>query len=70
MKTVQFEVTGMSCGHCVGAVKAAAASVDGVTVESVSIGSVVVSLDETRARVGDVVDAIADAGYEATEAAA
>jgi copper chaperone len=68
MKRVQFEVTGMSCGHCVSAVKGAAESVDGVTVEAVRIGSVAVTLDETRASVGEVVDAIADAGYQATEA--
>ena len=70
MQKVEFEVAGMSCGHCVGAVREAAASVEGVTVESVRIGSIVVSLDENRAKVGDVIDAIADAGYEATEAAA
>jgi copper chaperone len=70
MKKVQFEVNGMSCGHCVNAVKTAAESVDGVTVDSVRIGTVAVSLDEDRANVGQVVDAIADAGYEATEVAA
>jgi copper chaperone len=70
MKRVHFEVDGMTCGHCVSAVKKAASSVDGVTVESVEIGSVLISLDDTRATVGDVVDAIADAGYEAAEAAA
>jgi copper chaperone len=67
MKRVQFEVTGMSCGHCVKSVKDAVESVGGVTVESVRIGSVAVALDETRTSVGQVVDAIADAGYEATE---
>jgi len=67
MKRVQFDVTGMSCGHCVKAVQAAIESVDGVTLESVRIGSVAVALDETQASVGQVVDAIADAGYEATE---
>lgn len=70
MKKVQFEVSGMSCGHCVHAVKSAAESVTGVTVESIRIGNVAVSLDETRASVGQVVDAIADAGYDATEIAA
>jgi copper chaperone len=70
MKRVHFEVNGMTCGHCVSAVKEAASSVEGVTVESVAIGSVLISLDDTRATVGDVVDAIADAGYEAAEAAA
>lgn len=70
MKRVHFEVAGMSCGHCVSAVKKAAGSVDGVTVESVQIGSVAVELDESKASIAQVVDAIADAGYEATESAA
>jgi copper chaperone len=70
MKRVRFEVNGMTCGHCVSAVKKAASSVDGVTVESVEIGTVLISLDDTQATVGDVVDAIGDAGYEAAEAAA
>ena len=70
MKKVQFEVSGMSCGHCVHAVKSVAESVAGVTVESIRIGTIAVSLDETQASVGQVVDAIADAGYDATEMAA
>jgi copper chaperone len=70
MKRVLFEVSGMTCGHCISAVKEAAGSIDGVTVETVEIGSILVSLDDAQATVGDVVDAIADAGYDATEAAA
>jgi copper chaperone len=70
MKNVNFEVAGMSCGHCVHAVREAAASVDGVTVESIRIGAVAVALDESKATIGQVVDAIADAGYDATEVAA
>ena len=70
MKKVQFEVSGMSCGHCVHAVKTAAESVAGVTVDSIRIGTVAVSLDETQSSVGAIVDAIADAGYDATEIAA
>jgi copper chaperone CopZ len=69
MKQLKLEVTGMSCGHCVGAVREALAAVPGVKVDNVSIGSVSVSFDETRTTVGDLVDAVADAGYEATEAA-
>jgi copper chaperone len=69
MKQLKLEVTGMSCGHCVGAVRAALAAIPGVKVDNVSIGSASVSFDETKATVGDLVDAVADAGYEATEAA-
>jgi copper chaperone CopZ len=69
MKHLKLEVTGMSCGHCVGAVRQALAAIPGVKVDNVSIGSASVSFDETKTKVGDLVDAVADAGYEATEAA-
>ena len=69
MKQLKLEVSGMSCGHCVGAVRDALAAVPGVEVEDVRIGSASVTIDETRATVGDLVDAVSDAGYEATEAA-
>ena len=69
MKQQKLEVSGMSCGHCVGAVRQALAAVPGVKVEDVRIGSASVSFDESTTTVGDLVDAVSDAGYEATEAA-
>lgn len=69
MQKMKFDVSGMSCGHCVHAVREALAAVPGVTVEDVKIGSVSVAFDETKATVGDLVDAVADAGYEASQAA-
>jgi copper chaperone len=69
MKQLKLEVTGMSCGHCVGAVREALAAVPGVKVDNVSIGSASVTFDETKTTVGDLVDAVSEAGYEATEAA-
>lgn len=69
MKQLKLEVSGMSCGHCVGAVRQALAAVPGVKVEDVRLGSASVSFDESTTTVGDLVDAVSDAGYEATEAA-
>lgn len=69
MKQLKLEVSGMSCGHCVGAVREALAAVPGVKVDNVTIGSASVSFDETQTTVGDLVDAVSEAGYEATEAA-
>jgi copper ion binding protein len=69
MKQLKLEVSGMSCGHCVSAVRDALGNLPGVKVESVSIGSASVVFDENQTTVGDLVDAIADAGYEANEAA-
>lgn len=67
MKQVRFEVAGMSCGHCVHAVREALGAVDGVKVDDVSIGKATVSFDEGRVAVGALIDAVADAGYEASE---
>lgn len=69
MKQLKLEVSGMSCGHCVSAVREALGSVPGVKVDDVQIGSVSVTYDEGKATVGDLVDAVSDAGYEASEAA-
>jgi copper chaperone len=69
VKQLKLEVSGMSCGHCVGAVREALAAVPGVKVDRVSVGSASVSFDETKTTVGDLVDAVSEAGYEATEAA-
>lgn len=69
MKQLELEVAGMSCGHCVHAVREALAAVPGVIVEAVNIGTASVSFDETKATVGDLVDAVSEAGYEASQAA-
>jgi copper chaperone CopZ len=69
MKQLKLEVAGMSCDHCVKAVRDALAAVQGVKVEAVQVGSASVSYDESRATVGDLVDAVYNAGYEASEAA-
>lgn len=68
MTQVQLEIAGMSCGHCVMAVKNALAGVEGVKVENVSIGKASVSVPDS-VTIGTLIDAVADAGYEATQAA-
>jgi copper chaperone len=68
-KQLKLDVSGMTCGHCVSAVREALSAIPGVKVEDVQIGSATVSFDEDKATVGDLVDAVSDAGYEANEAA-
>jgi copper ion binding protein len=65
-QTIEFNVTGMTCDHCVHAVTNAVKEIDG-------INDVKVSLDEKLARVsGDLIDvqkviaAIEEEGYEAS----
>lgn len=66
MQSVSLEVRGMSCGHCVAAVEQALKSVQGVDVEKVAVGTATVSLDPDVASIDDIINAVEDAGYEAT----
>ena len=70
MERTTLTIDGMSCGHCVAAVRSELEKLDGVNVEAVQVGSATVSYDPTRVRVGQLIDAVADAGYEADAAAA
>ena len=69
MTKARFEIEGMSCNHCVNAVSNALGSLPGVKIENVGIGSATVDFDPSASSVGTLVDAIADAGYEAREVA-
>ena len=69
MKTVQLTVKGMHCGGCVQAVRDALSSVPGTIVAEVQVGKAAVTTDDNTP-VATLIDAIDDAGYEATEAAA
>ena len=67
MNKTKFEIEGMSCDHCVKAVRNALAALPGVSVDNVTIGAATVEFDPSSSNVGALVDAIADAGYEAKE---
>lgn len=64
--TVQLKVDGMSCGHCVNAVKQALESVEGVRSAQVDLasGSAQVEIAEAVAPQA-LVDAVVEEGYEA-----
>lgn len=66
MSTITLEIEGMSCGHCVKAVRDALAEVPEVSVERVDIGSANVSTAgaPTPEVAGRLVEALRDAGYE------
>lgn len=65
MEKLGLAISGMSCGHCVGAVTQALEELDGVAVEKVTIGAAEVSYDPAVRAVDDILDAVADAGYQA-----
>lgn len=63
MKTIDLEIRGMSCGHCVKAVEKAALRVPGVVRAEVAIGRATIECEEQVTR-DALAAAIADAGYE------
>ncbi len=68
MDTMTMRIDGMSCAHCVKAVRDALAQLPGVQVERVDVGSATVRIDPTVARRDQVADAVRDAGYEPADA--
>ena len=63
MAHVTIGIDGMSCGHCVQAVKKALDKVDGVTEAEVRIGAAEVNYQPDKADLGKIREAIEDAGY-------
>jgi copper chaperone len=63
MERLTMSITGMSCGHCVGAVTKALQTLDGVRVESVSIGAATVEYDASATSPAAIAEAVEDAGY-------
>jgi copper chaperone len=63
MERITLNVSGMTCGHCVGAVTMALKSVEGVNVEQVGIGSATVSYDPSVVSSRRIAEAIEDEGY-------
>ncbi len=66
MKTIKLEIDGMSCSHCVAAVKEALNNVDGVDAVSVEIGSAEVAVDSSASRISQIAAALLDKGYPLT----
>ena len=66
MTHATLSIEGMSCDHCVAAVRAALTNLPGVIVESVILGRAEVRFDPTTATAEQLTTAVADAGYPAT----
>ena len=63
MTKLALRITGMSCGHCVQAVRRALESVPGVAVDDVKIGTADVTFDESTTSGDQVTQAVEDEGY-------
>ena len=63
MERITMQIDGMSCAHCVHAVRDALADVPGVAVDRVEVGSATVAYDPARASTAQIAEAVRDAGY-------
>ena len=63
MEKVKLGIEGMTCGHCVAAVKRALEGVDGVRVEKVAVGEATVEFDAAVASADAIRNAVEDEGY-------
>lgn len=68
MTQLSMQISGMTCGHCVKAVREALTAVPGVAVDEVSIGSAKIHFDETQSDVAHIKQAVIEEGYLVTAA--
>ncbi len=64
MKTQELKIEGMSCGHCIMAVRKELGKLENVKVEDVQIGSAKVQYDETKVDEKALAAAVGEAGYK------
>ncbi|MGE5313702.1 MAG: heavy-metal-associated domain-containing protein [Acidobacteriota bacterium] len=63
MKTQRLNIEGMSCGHCVMALKKELSKIEGVTIKAAEVGSAELEVDETRVTPEVLRAAVEEAGY-------
>lgn len=63
-QTHTLKIDGMSCDHCVSAVRNALEALEDVTVDEVDIGTAEVAFDPSDISREQIGEAIADAGFE------
>lgn len=62
MTKLSLEISGMHCEACVEALREAFQRIEGVTIESIGIGSAVVAFDETKTSKPTLLSAACQAG--------
>jgi len=65
MERINLTIEGMTCDHCVRAVRGRLEKTPGVKVGSVDVGSASLEYDPSRTNADDIEEAIADEGYTA-----
>lgn len=66
MKTLQVNIDGMTCGHCVMSVKKELSKIPALTIKEVKIGSAIVEADDSTAIKTELSNAVEEAGYSIT----
>ncbi len=64
MKTRELKIEGMSCNHCIMAVKKELGKLESLKVDDVQIGSAKVQYDESKFDEKNLAAAIEEAGYK------
>lgn len=67
-ESLSLSITGMSCGHCVNAVRRTLTALPGVEVTQVALGSATVQYDPAQQSPDRIVAAVTDEGYLAVAA--
>ncbi len=65
MEKLNLTVEGMTCEHCVRAVRGRLEKTPGVKLDDVQIGSALLHFDPAQTNLDDIQEAIADEGYTA-----
>ena len=65
MEHVKLTIEGMTCEHCVRAVRGRLEKTSGVKVSDVNVGSATIDYDPAKTTLDDIEEAIADEGYTA-----
>jgi copper chaperone len=68
MTKLTLDISGMSCGHCVAQVKKTLATLEGVEVTDVKVGSAVIDYDPSALTTARIAEALDDQGYTLTAA--
>ena len=68
MKTLELEITGMSCGHCVARVTKALGRVPGVQVDSVEVGKARLHYEAGQTAEDAIRKAVDDLGFQVVAA--
>ncbi len=63
MESLKLTIEGMSCEHCVRAVRNRLTATPGVAVEEVAVGSATLRYDPAKTNVEEIEEVIADGGH-------